>query len=162
MILSLRFHACRNSSSKPVRTPGSSLSTALTYSLPMVTLTQFRVRFYFLQSSNAHSSQQGSLCPSGELCWSKTSWSRQQVQGRAVTGNWSEPEAIFIGFLCLVPRNRQMCAYALHEQSLSLSLPSNKCHWFSNQLKEHVFLALTPGLGYSIYGSNLSFPREDV
>ena len=47
----------------------------------------------------------------------------------------------------LIPEIKPAWAYVLREQSLSLLQPSCKSHWFSNQLRELVFLVLDPRAG---------------
>ena len=90
-----------------------------------------------------HSPWQWKLCLSGELCQRKKGWSRcpmlAGLQAVVATGN--------ICFFCTIPRSKQVCMHAFHEQSLAFLLHSSKSHWSSNYVKGLIALVLDPRAG---------------
>ena len=81
----------------------------------------------------------GSLCPTRELNWSKRVWIRHLVWVRVYAGMvlWNQPQGQAI--LNLLPLlyswvcSASVCS--VHEQTLSFSQPFSKSYWFANQLR---------------------------
>ena len=61
------------------------------------------------------------------------------LQAVVATGN--------ICFFCTIPRSKQVCMHAFHEQSLAFLLHSSKSHWSSNYVKGLIALVLDPRAG---------------
>ena len=101
----------------------------------------------------------GSLCLSGDQCWSKRGWSRCLVQAGGHTG--MVPRHFSISCLFAVTGSKQICACALQEWSLSFLQPLlvNPTGFQASQggLSSP---CQTQGLRCLIYGSHPSFPRE--